>query len=171
MKDDREVVWSYGGTFDDLVGEVANAMTAFGHPSRHARPTRHQAGPAELRSAIVALGMFCEKLDTALRGGSSLTAHRPSEPAGFLAVYASARRLIILFREAEDSGVLTGLVTAETFGDVDNVEELLLRLDDPDAIVEATESLVAVSVGLQDLLPAAVRDGVHELERLLRPAG
>ena len=101
--------------------------------------------------------------------GSGLAAHRSAEPAGFLAVCASARRLIILFREAEHTAALTGIAAAETFGDVDNLEELLLRLDDPDGIVEAARWLVAASGRLRHLLPDAVRDGVEELERLLGP--
>jgi hypothetical protein len=168
MRSDREVVRSYGRSFDDLVEQTADAMTALGHPSRHALPTWEPADGSHLRSLLVNLAMYCEKMEADLRGGSGLAANRPSDPAAFLPVYASARRLIILFRTAEDAGVFTGRVAAELFGDVDNVEEFLRRLDEPAAIVEAVRSLVDSSLNFLDLLPTAIQDGVHELDRLLR---
>jgi hypothetical protein len=169
MKNDRDVVRAYGRAFDSLFDLMGNAMTAFGYPSRHARPTRHQPDRAELRGLIVNLGMLCEKMETDLRGGSGLSSNRSPEPAGFLAVYASARRLILLFREAQASGTVAGRVAVELDFDIDEVEELLRRLDDPDEIVAALRALVTVSGEFQALLPAAIRDGVRELERLLGP--
>jgi hypothetical protein len=81
--------------------------------------------------------MLCENLDADLRATNSLHLRTSTDLAGFLSLYASARRLIILFRAAQESGLLVGRAAAEVDGDIDNLEKLVRRPEDPRVIIQA----------------------------------
>ncbi|GGQ67805.1 hypothetical protein [Couchioplanes azureus] len=169
MGDVREVVWSYGSAFDTAVDRVAKAMAANGHVSRHAPASRSSAdaSESELRSAVVGLAMLCEGIDNALRGAIQASRSPTVNTVNFLTVYGSAKRLIKLIRMAQQAHQLQGRAAAEVDGDVDNLEELLLRLDEPDEIVEASRSLIIAARPFSAEIPLAIRDGLLELESLL----
>ncbi|MET8148994.1 hypothetical protein ACIBSW_16050 [Actinoplanes sp. NPDC049668] len=168
MDEIRKTVSSYGRAFDETVELVARAMAAQGYSSKHAVATGSQASATELMDLLSTLGMLCQRMRNEVRGGLGGETRTGVRHVNFLAVYSSARRLILLFREAQLSGLLASRVAAEVDGDVDNLEELAIRLDDPDEIVEASRSLVAVSRLFEEQLPRAIRDELSELDELLR---
>ncbi|MEV6602477.1 hypothetical protein AB0M36_37350 [Actinoplanes sp. NPDC051346] len=169
MGDIRRVVWSYGSAFDSTVDRVAKAMAANGYVSKHVSEpfSVPAASESELRDAIVDLGMLCEGIDNALRG-TIQPSHTEAAPlVGFLAVYASAKRLVKVIRIAQQTHELKGRAAAEIDGDVDNLEELLLRVDEPEEIIEAARWLVDAARPFAADIPLAIRDGLLELEDLL----
>ncbi|MFC3385443.1 hypothetical protein ACFOHP_26450 [Couchioplanes caeruleus subsp. azureus] len=111
--------------------------------------------------------MLCEGIDNALRGAIQASRSPTVNTVNFLTVYGSAKRLIKLIRMAQQAHQLQGRAAAEVDGDVDNLEELLLRLDEPDEIVEASRSLIIAARPFSAEIPLAIRDGLLELESLL----
>src|SRR5687768_3603209 len=101
MDNEREVAQSYGRSFDNLVGMVADAMMAAGYRSRHAsRRSNDKPAKSELVNSVVSLGFYCAKMEAALSG--------PPRPGrgdfpgeGFLSIYAAAKRLLVLYRYAQ----------------------------------------------------------------------
>ena len=167
MEKTREVAQSYGTSFDELVDFVANALLAAGYPSRHASalPTATSV-ESNLLDAVIGLGFYCAKLETALSGPLA-SGRSEVSGVGFLSIYAAAKRLVILFRFAQTDGSLEGRAAAEVDGEVDTLEEAVMRPENPEAVVEASESIVATSLRFQDFLPKAIQDQVLELRDLL----
>jgi hypothetical protein len=169
MSTKRERLTPYGAAFDDLVEDVANALMASGYPSRHANPARAKrpVSDAELTGSVVAMGMLCESIDADMHPTNSLRLRTSTDMAGFLSLYASARRLIILLRAAQDSGSLTGRAAAEMDGGIDDLEELVRRPEDPHAITESTQGLIEAARPYQAQLPMAIQDTMEELTAML----
>ena len=65
----------------------------------------------------------------------------------------------------------SGRVAAEVDGNIDNLEELLLRPDDPRASVEATQWLLDAAQPYRSQFPEAIQDGIRELSAMLQGGG
>ncbi len=167
MDKTREVAQSYGDSFDSLVDLVANALAAAGYPSKHAsaQPAASSSN-TDLKDSIVGLGFYLARMEAGWSGPLPLGRSEVTG-RGFLSIYAAAKRLVVLFRYAQSAGSLQGRAAVEVDGEVDTLEEAVMRPEHPGAVVEAAESIVATSLLLQDFLPEALREQVAELHELL----
>ena len=167
MDNAHEVVRSYGLAFDNTVDLVADAMAAFGYQSKHSSKLSTEApSMASLRDAIIGMSLLCANMETDLLG--PLQQGRDKLPGkGFLSIYAAAKRLVLLFRYAQSAGSIGSRAAFEVDGDIDTLEELVIRPTDPAALIDASHSIVHTSLRFQDGLPPPLVEQIVELRNLL----
>ena len=165
----RENLRSYGESFDEVVDLVASAMAAVGYQSRHApvRRSGMEYNAALLRGRLTGLGMLCLHMNNVFRERPPSGEIDGPVDVDTLAVAAEVGRLVSLLREAQRTLALTGYAAFELDGDIDDLAERFLRLDDFAALVDSARSFIISSRRFSNVLPEAIRETSAKLEGLL----
>ncbi|WP_203859159.1 hypothetical protein [Plantactinospora mayteni] len=160
MSDRRDALLAYGLAFDEAVDIAADTLARIGYPSRHASKVQCAEDGAEndLRQAIGQLGLLCLRVESEFATPFVLDDAKPSSYwSGFLAVHAASRRVVHVTRAAQLAGELDGRAEAELDGDLDELEESLVYLNDPARLSTAAGEFMATAHQFDDLLPMSIK--------------